>query len=213
MVARHHGDRIGQGRTTEQRAASYEGTVSDTEEQSAPINRKLYEAIQGIRRGLPQQGSRKREFDHHPARLSTRPFRCLLIFARVLFPPRQEFSELEQEPFGGSCIIILLIIRFRSCVSEADGERTIEVPVHQEGEEKLVPDRPHRQIQKVEVAEKRGIRDGERKFGLVNFHFRRIFFILQGVNTTLCAEFFEGLILRCLLMKRMLMKKTYAGWR
>lgn len=56
MVAGHHGDRIGQGRTAEQRAASYEGPVSHTEEQSAPINRKLYEAIQGIRRGLPQQG-------------------------------------------------------------------------------------------------------------------------------------------------------------
>lgn len=55
--------------------------------------------------------------------------------------------------------------------SEANGERAAKVPVHQEGEEKLVPDRPHRQIQKVEVAAQRGIRNGERKFGLVSLSF------------------------------------------
>lgn len=63
----------------------------------------------------------------------------------------------------------------------------------------------------MEVAEKRGIRDGERKFGLVSFHFYRIF-IPQSVKYTLCVQFFEGLILESLL-KQMLIKKKKKTYR
>ena len=72
---------------------------------------------------------------------------------------------------------LITLCHFTREFSEANGERAAEVPVHQEGEEKLVPDRPHRQIQKVEVAAQRGVRNGEREFGLVSL--RLYFFSLR----------------------------------
>lgn len=48
----------------------------------------------------------------------------------------------------------------RACV-EADGEGTAEVPVYQKGKEELVPNRPDRQVQKVEVTAQRRVGDRE----------------------------------------------------
>lgn len=59
MVPGNNGYRVGQGRATKQRAPPYEGIVPHPQEQSTPADWKLYQAVQGICRGVPQQRSRK----------------------------------------------------------------------------------------------------------------------------------------------------------
>lgn len=74
--------------------------------------------------------------------------------------------------------------------AEADGEGTAQVPVYQEGEKELVPDRPDRQVQKVEVAAQRRIGDREREFGLVSIPIRVSVTLLAKVKAAACYFIF-----------------------
>lgn len=65
LVAGHHGDRAGQGRAAEQRAPPHEGALPHPQEQPAPADGQLHQAVQGVRRGVPQQRSRERKCASH----------------------------------------------------------------------------------------------------------------------------------------------------
>lgn len=62
LVAGHHCHRAGERRAPVLRSAPNESIIPHSQEQSTTADRQLQQAIQGVCRGLPQQGPREREF-------------------------------------------------------------------------------------------------------------------------------------------------------
>lgn len=62
MEPGHHGHRAGEGGAAQLRPPPHAGALPHTQEQPAPAHGQLHQAVQGVRRALPQQGPGEREY-------------------------------------------------------------------------------------------------------------------------------------------------------